>query len=381
MHTNGAVDDLEDDASGRSTDSSGMPSLVDEEEALARDIRDGRFDFGAYYFDYAAHQGHPIWVAGNFEDAYHRADGYGGIDREWTPEDEGFESDLRVVDQPGSAAGQQGRDDGPPSVLPAGFHGTQTDERARWESSHDGSDQQQRDAGTFSVPAALPGLRAFDGARLRFGHAASGRPVDMPGILGAMVHRTSRELEAIMYHLPLILHSGKGGPQHGGAAAESDVPVRVAADAQATVNLLSRTHVAEYELEGAAEFFPPYFGLIHQVDLEFIDGNHGYEHLLGSCRIFFAARDLFHEAALLLDTPPNRVPCGLWMEKWVVVPDGRVFMGRQYGTGEVWPIPQGDEQSYRAWVVAERNVITAKYGPNMFNRSMDATGVSGVFGD
>ena len=394
MHTNDDIDEFEDAASGRSTasDSDSMPSLV-QDEALEEDIRDGYFDFEA----------HHAWVAGYFEPEYHYGDEYEGItvaglaeerqvggwvvDRAWALEDEGFESDSRAVEQLGSATGQREHDGGPSFVPPAqaGIHGVQIGE----EFLHDGSDQLERAVGTFSTWAELNVFHVLDGARLRFGSADAGRPlaVVLPGILGAtgMVHRTPSELDAacaIMRHLPLILDPSKGGSQHGGAAEESNALVRSAANA--TVSPLSgRSAVDSVEsaLGGAAEFFPSHFGIAHQVGLEFVDGSHGYEHLLGSCRIFFTAKDLFHEAAMPLDTSPERVPRGLWMEKWVSVPDGRVFMGRQYGTGGEWQIPPGDDPNYCAWVVAERNLITEKYGPNMFNRSMGTPGILGLLVD
>ena len=86
------------------------------------------------------------------------------------------------------------------------------------------------------------------------------------------------------------------------------------------------------------------------------------------------ARLLFrfpHEAIVPLDTSPEEVEQGVRLEKWVRVPDGRVFCGSQSGTGRAGPSTRTTEEwasvSDGAEWLAERNRINATYGPNVFH--------------
>ena len=90
------------------------------------------------------------------------------------------------------------------------------------------------------------------------------------------------------------------------------------------------------------------------------------ESFVSTARLLF---EFLHEAIVPVDTSPEEVERGVRLEKWVRVPDGRVFFGWQYGTGSAGPSARTTdewlaERGGAEWL-AERRRITAKYGPNV----------------
>jgi hypothetical protein len=107
-------------------------------------------------------------------------------------------------------------------------------------------------------------------------------------------------------------------------------------------------------------FLPPHFGEVR------LDENCP-EDFVDTCRLMFA---IPHEALAPLDTRPDQVEQGVWIEKWARVPDGRVYHGWQVGTGAPAPTARTTQE----WTsttdidayIEEKRRVTAAYGPSVF---------------